>query len=542
MHFAIIKKSVLAVLAEFVKIAIFIAPLPANAGQTTARFDIFDFAIDGNSVLEAAAIEKAVYPHMGPDRTVEDVEAARLALENAYREAGYQTVLVVTPEQEVSNGVVQLQVVEGKLERVQITGTRYFSLQQIGDSVPALAAGTVPNLAEAQRELEAVALQSRDRQVTPVLRAGSAPGLVEAELRVKDELPLHGTLEVNDRDSVDTSSTRVLASLRYDNLWQRFHSVSLQYQTAPEDRAVEVWSATYAMPVSERWNLAAYYAKFDSQSAVASAGALAVLGTGEMAGLRLVGRLQQADLNSQGAHSQSTYVHSVSLGVDRKKFDQSIELLGADDQNTPIDYLPFSVRYDGSWSDADGSFTSFSAGPNFSLRGVGNSQQEFEDKRFLARANYLYLLLDAQRLQMLPRDFRLRAKFSGQLSDSPLISSEQFSVGGVDTVRGYHESEVLGDQGVTAGLELQSPALLARRSPLFEGLRLTLFAEAGRVWIKEALPGTESRDDLSGAGIGLRFSALRSVEGSFDWAWPLASAGSVEAGDARAHFSLSAGF
>lgn len=531
-HLAIREKPALAIQAALALVALCVAPLPANATQAVARFDIFDFAIDGNSVLEPAAIEKAVYPHMGPDRAVEDVEAARLALENAYREAGYQTVLVVTPEQEVSEGVVQLQVVEGKLERVQITGTRYFSLQQIGAAVPALAAGTVPNLADAQRELEALALQSRDRQVTPVLRAGSEPGLVEAELRVEDELPLHGTLEINNRDSVDTSSTRVLGSLRYDNLWQRFHSFSLQYQTAPEDRAVEVWSATYAMPVSERWNLAAYYARFDSQSAVASAGALAVLGTGEMAGLRLVGRLAPI----------GEYSHSVSLGIDRKKFDQSIELLGADDQNTPIDYLPFSIRYDGSWSDADGSFTAFSAGPNFSLRGVGNSQQEFEDKRFLARANYLYLLLDAQRLQMLPGDFRLRGKFSGQLSDSPLISNEQFSVGGVDTVRGYHESEVLGDQGATVGLELQSPALLARRWALFDGLRLTLFAEAGRVWIKEALPGTESRDDLSGAGVGLRFSALRRIEGSFDWAWPLASAGSVEAGDARAHFSLSAGF
>lgn len=502
------------------------------AATAAQRFDILDFAIDGNSVLEPVAIERAVYPHMGPDRTVDDVEAARSALENAYREAGYQTVLVVTPEQEVRDGVVALQVVEGRLERVKITDARYFSLQQVGDAVPALAAGGVPNLAEAQRQLETVALQSRDREVTPILRAGSAPGLVEAELRVQDELPLHGELEVNDRNSADTSSTRVLASLRYDNLWQRFHSFSLQYQIAPDDHAVEVWSGTYAMPLSERWQLATYYAKFDSQSAVASAGALAVLGTGEIGGVRLVGRLP----------SIGTYAQSISLGVDRKDFDQSIQLLGADDQNTPISYLPFSVRYDGSWSSADGSLTSLSAGPNFSLRGVGNHQQEFEDKRFLARSNYLYLLLEAERLQQLPADFRLRAKFSGQLSDSPLISNEQFSVGGADSVRGYYESEVLGDQGLSATLELQSPALLAQRWPQFDGLRLTVFADAARVWIKEALPGTLGREDISGAGVGLRFSALRRIEGSFDWAYPLATTGSTDAGDPRAHFSLSAGF
>lgn len=511
------------------------APAAAtSSGQRAAqRFDILDFAIDGNSVLTPAAVEQAVYAFMGPDKTVDDVEAARQSLESAYQAAGYQTVLVVTPEQEVRDGVVALQVIEGRLERVKITESRYFSLEQISAAVPALKTGEVPRMPDVQKQLETVALQSRDREVTPILRAGSQPGLVEAELRVKDEVPLHGSLEINNHNSSNTSPTRVLASLRYDNLWQRFHSFSLQYQTAPEDRAVDVWSGTYVMPVfDDSWHLAAYAAKFDSQSSVASAGAIAVIGTGKIYGARLVKQLEPI----------AGYAQSISFGADYKDFQQSIALVGADDQSTPISYLPFALRYDGGWSESDGSFTSFSFGPNFSIRGVGNSQREFEDKRFLARSNYLYVVANAEHTRIFTDDFRLLGRLSGQLSDSPLISNEQFAVGGADTVRGYHESEVLGDQGLFASLELQSPLLLSSRWPLFDGLRLVTFIDGARVWIKEALPGTESRTDISSAGLGIRFAGFQHVEGTFDWAYPLVSAGTVDAGAARALFKLSAEF
>ena len=82
--------------------------------------------------------------------------------------------------------------------------------------------------------------------MTPVLRPGKTPGTVEVDLKVKDELPLHGSLELNDRYSTDTSRLRLSAMLRYDNLWQKEHSFSLQYQTAPEKPGeVKVWSGTY---------------------------------------------------------------------------------------------------------------------------------------------------------------------------------------------------------------------------------------------------------------------------------------------------------
>src|SRR5262249_22518312 len=72
-----------------------------------------------------------------------------------------------------------------------------------------------------------------DRRVTPTMRAGTTPGTVDVDLVVEDHLPLHGYVELNNRHSESTSTLRAIGSLSYDNVWQRGHSLSISYQTAP---------------------------------------------------------------------------------------------------------------------------------------------------------------------------------------------------------------------------------------------------------------------------------------------------------------------
>ncbi|CAG1005481.1 hypothetical protein MYXO_03387 [Myxococcaceae bacterium] len=65
------------------------------------------------------------------------------------------------------------------------------------------------------------------------------------EFQVDDRLPVHGGIEVNGMNTEHATRTRLIASLRYDNLWQRFHSASLQFQISPENAdEVQVWSGT----------------------------------------------------------------------------------------------------------------------------------------------------------------------------------------------------------------------------------------------------------------------------------------------------------
>ena len=89
-----------------------------------ARFDILEFAVEGNTVLPAELIERAVYPFLGEKRRFDDVNAAATALEKAYQDAGYLTVAVGVPEQSINDGVVRLEVTEGRVERLKVSGAQ----------------------------------------------------------------------------------------------------------------------------------------------------------------------------------------------------------------------------------------------------------------------------------------------------------------------------------------------------------------------------------------------------------------------------------
>ncbi len=506
-----------------------------SSGQTHAEpaaptFDLLVLQVSGNTVLEQQLIEKTVYPFLGYDKSIEDVESARQALETLYKTNGYPTVLVEIPEQDVVDGLVHLQVVEGTIERMKITGSRYYSLGKIREEVPALAAGQVPHMPDVQEQVAALGKQSVDRQITPIFRAGSTPGKTEVELRVVDTLPLHGSLQVHNDNPESTTRTRVIASLRYDNLWQRFHSASLQYQISPEDPdEVQVWSGTYVMPTG--WadtRLAMYGVGISSNTRLAtSIGGLTVVGTGAIYGARLIKPLAALE----------TYHHSLIFGFDYKDFGQGITVQGQDEDSTPISYTAFQIGYDGSWR-YDKALTSFNAAVNFAVRGLGNTTREFEDRRFKAQANYAYLTLGVRHLQELPGDFRVAARVRGQLANSPLISNEQLSVGGQQSVRGYHQTQQLGDDGVNFSVELQSPVLKPASWDFIQSFRIHTFFDYAYLWIQDPLPLNPSFFKLAGFGAGFRMQLRKYWGGEFDWAYPLYGQSTVDAGDQRINFRL----
>ncbi|WP_230874746.1 ShlB/FhaC/HecB family hemolysin secretion/activation protein [Methylomonas sp. LL1] len=505
----------------------------SNNAAAPATFDMLELRVKGNSLLDKKQLERTVYPFLGPKKSIDNVESARSALEELYRNQGYQTVSVDIPEQDVKNGVVYLQVVEGKVSRLRVKDSRYFSLGKIKAGVPELAEGNVPNLPKMQKQLAELAGESTDRQIVPVLRAGETPGTLEVDLKVKDELPLHGKVELNGRNTATTSRLRLVSSLRYDNLWQQMHSASLMYQVSPENNEeVDVWAGTYAMPLfDDGTRLAVYGVGSSSTSQIASAGALSVIGIGNIYGARLVKPLKPL----------TNYFHSATLGVDYKDFQEDLALIGSDSLKTPITYLPFTAQYSGTAKNAE-SMTTFDLGMHFSVRGLGNDQTEFENKRYKAKANYIYLTGDLKHQHNLPLGMELVGRFSGQVADTPLISNEQFSLGGAQSVRGYFETQSLADDGVFGSLELYSPHLGMTDWDYLDQLKVLAFFDAAKGWIKEALPGNSKGDFLSSAGVGLHFQLWKHLSGGLDVGFPFTSLEPVKSGDPKVHFNIATEF
>ena len=247
-------------------------------------------------------------PSWARPQTLDTVKKAVEALEAAYKDAGYGTVFVDIPEQTVNDGVVRLKVTEGALARIHVRGERYFSGRQILAALPSLQPDQTPNLPALQRELTALNAVTPDRSIVPVLKAGATPGAVDVDLNVNDTLPLHASLQLDNRHTADTTAARATGTLSYDNLWQRQDSISLMYQTAPERPSdAEVLMLGYTAHLGAAGTLASL-SYVHTDSSVLAVGTLGVLGQGSIYGAHVI----------QPLSATAEFTQSLNFGLDYK--------------------------------------------------------------------------------------------------------------------------------------------------------------------------------------------------------------------------------
>ncbi|MEQ5842789.1 BamA/TamA family outer membrane protein [Paraburkholderia acidicola] len=488
------------------------APAAQQASNAPRTFDLNEFIVRGNTKLQSVDIEKAVYPFEGPGKTIDDVNAARDALQKTYQDKGYQSVVVELPQQQVKDGVIVLQVVEAKVGRLRVQGARYNSPQNIRDAVPALAEGNVPDFTQAQQQLTDLN-RSADRQVIPVLKPGALPQTVDVDLKVDDHSPLHGTLDMNNDNSPGTSSLRTSATLSYSNLWQLGHVLSGTYLIAPQHpNDARVYSFSYLAPLKDsHWSFLATVIHSDSN--VASLGNVSVLGKGTTYGFTAIYTLPGSD----------TYAQSVSVEIDRKHYDE-VDTLPGQTSTAPLTYVPVTISYNSQLS-LKNSQTAFSASLTTTIRGIGSDGAAWDNKRYNATPDFVYGKFDINHTQLFNHDIQANAHVSAQLASAPLVSSEQFAAGGMNSVRGYMQAEDTADSGVIGSLELRSPSLTkylggAVGSQINEW-RFHAFIDAAHLWLLSPLPEQTSSFNLLSVGVGTRLQLLKYASADFEAGWPL---------------------
>jgi hemolysin activation/secretion protein len=195
-------------------------------------FRVASYDIEGNTVLPKKRFD-FLTNYTGPAVGIARLREGLGELQLLYRNLGFATVSVTLPQQRLSNGVVRVQVIEGKLAGVTVTGNHWFSSNNIRDALPSLATNILINTKWLQREIDR-ANQNPDRQIYPVVSPDAEPGFTDLALRVKDRLPLHGHIEVNDKSTPDTPLLRIDSALQYNNLWQLNQQIGLQYDFSPQ--------------------------------------------------------------------------------------------------------------------------------------------------------------------------------------------------------------------------------------------------------------------------------------------------------------------
>lgn len=494
---------------------------PAPAAGNGPRFDILAFVVEGDTVLGTAAIERAVYPFLGPGRSVADAEAARKALEAAYQQAGYLSVSVQLPPQQVdAGGDVRLLVQAATVDRLRVTGAQYTLPSAVAAAVPSLAPRTVPDFNAMQDDLARLAARSAHTEVTPLLAAGRAPNTLDVELKLQDSLPLAASVELNNKQSLNTRAGRLEAGLQYDNLFQRGHGIGLNWFVAPTRTSdANVLSLVYHLPLGgDGDRLFASLLHSASNTPTPLGGASVSRGQ--------TWRLRWRDTLPAVTTPAATARQAMTWGLTLRDLqDSSVDIAGITSTPPALRYPVFSIGYEldlADWGAVRGRQSRLSAELNFALRGLarrqvdclGTARDQFACKRDGARPDFQVLALNLSHAEPLG-DWTLSGRLQGQLSDGPLVSPEQIVFGGADSVRGYLDGEQAGDIGAALRLMLAAPPW----QPL-DGLQLRahLFHDIARLQRLEPLPGEIRRMALASLGFGIGLAHRSGLQATLGWA------------------------
>jgi hemolysin activation/secretion protein len=492
----------------------------AQADESAQRFDVLEYAVEGNTRLKSIQVEEAVYPHLGLGKTIKDVEAARESLEKAYQAAGFVTVGVDIPEQSTSTGVIILKVNEGKVDRVVIKGAKYFSSSMIRERLPELLTGTVPNANVVKTEI-ALLNRNPNRRVVPSLKPGKTPGTVDVDVNVEDTLPVSGSFTLsNFRPASSKNALRLGADIRFENVGESLfgggHTLGLSVFTTPQDfKDTRLISMNYLVPTIDRGTFLFFALRSNTES-LQPVGATLVQGKYSQLGFRYFYTLAE----SEGSRM------SLAVGLDRKSNEQLVAQTGAG----PLVYVPYTLGLNFQTGGSDSLWkldTTWVGG----IGGGRATDAEFAKRRIGSSSDFGLLKFDASNDRSLGGQFRLRSRLSAQLASRPLINLEQAVAGGYDSVRGYFEAEQIGDKSLRVSLEA-SYAMKTTASWL-KRAEWVAFVDTARLEVISPAVGQIDRFYLASTGLGARLRFGNVWQFASDLAYPLRSVGQTQKGDWR---------
>ncbi len=464
-------------------------------------------------------LEKRLRPLFMNRRLSSDlIERLKTEIVLFYRAYHHPIVSIYVPEQDVTNGVLQLQVVEGRLGAISSKGGRFFSGKRLKKQLHLAPGSTI----DTEKLEENLAWINRNpfRTVDAYFAPGQAPGTTDIKLEMCDEFPLQLFAGADNTGNEVTGFARWFTGFTWGNVFGLDQTLTYQYTTATHLRDFQSHSLFYAIPLPWRNELRFFggYARshphlIDFHST----------GTFSQASARYAIPIQRC-----GAY------HEFVVGFDYKNTNTNVIFIGEEDLAVIASYVNLS-QFMASYSYArDSDVLKFLFDVElFCSPGRLLSDESNELYSALspgAQVDYLYGDLDIATTWCLPHKHALFLQARVQLSNHTLLPSEQFGLGGYDTVRGYEEHEFNADEAFCFNAEIRS-----RPFSIFRFFRMRcvddrfyflLFFDYGLGHLKNrssitefvnANPQIKSYEYLMGFGPGFRYSISDYLTARCDW-------------------------
>ena len=464
--------------------------------------------------------------------TADGVKKLCEAVASHYRQAEDLRVIVTAPEQNATDGVVQLVVTPEKLGEVHIKNNRFTSPDVLRKWVRLSSADAINEKTIAQ-DLGWMNTNPF-RSVKVEYQSGDKPGVTDVDLLVSDKKSWKLSSGVDNTGNQLIGPLRIFAGVDVNDFIFTDHTLSLKGTTADRYAEYQSYSLQYAAPLAWRHIVklsGSYTGTFPAEwtgpskqhrHSYQASGRYAVphwFGANPWVdqlsfegGVDFKGTntniLQEG--NPTPTEKRLAYVGQFAGGVygERKREDNKITA-GLDLVGSPAKMLP------------------------------NQSDTDFSNLRTGATPQYLYSRLVFALDQKLPSDWKLFFQGRGQYSFSTLLPSEQLALGGFSTVRGYEEKIVNGDHAVCGNLEVRTPSFKAVGTwvPKFaDSLYFLGFVDGGSAWFRTPVDGVADNQSLLGVGTGLRYSVASYFSSRLDFGFPLLKV-EKDSGNARVHFN-----
>jgi len=457
--------------------------------------------------LDQADFKARVHSYFDKPFTEESLANLLRDIREYYREKGRPVVDIGPPEQDITNRVLQLLVLEGKVGQVRVEGNKWFKPGRIRGQFQTKSGQEI----QTDQLLKDLAWINRNpfRQVDLVYAKGSEFGTTDLVLRQTDRFPLRVYAGYENSGNRETDDTRWLSGFNWGNAFGIDGLFNYQFIASPDIDTFRAHSAGYTQPLPWRHLLTIFGSHARTQANVQEP--FDLNGYGWQTGARYEVPLP----------ASAVYQHSVVAGFDFKRTDNNLLFGGVSVFTSPTDTAQWSLGYNGSRRDSWGA-TSLRATAYYSPGqwASHDNDADYQASRAGASATYVYGKLELNRVTKLPKNFSMVNLVTAQLSDGPLLSGEQLGLGGYDTVRGFKTRFVNADQGYILSQEFRTPALsiISRWSSRFKDqLQFLGYVDYGAGYNK----GDDSPLDLMAVGPGLRYSIAKNFTLRVDYGFPI---------------------
>lgn len=495
--------------------------VPSTPGyRGGAKIRVERLRLEGNEILSAEELERAAAPWLGRDLSYAEISALRDALTLAYVDRGYVSSGAIVPAQSVEDGVLRVQIVEGTIAEIETTVDgrlrEAFVIQGLFHE------GQGVNLPRLEDRLRVIEQDIRVESVAARILPGEAQGESRLRLDVKEARPYWAALDFGNTTSPTIGSVGAGLRAGHRNVLGFSDALTVGYRATEGLQSVSV---EYDVPVSTFGTRLAFRYSQGWSEVTEDGFALDIESETRTIAFAVSQPVYRTARQSAGIflNAEHRTAKSFLFGTGSAALAE-----GSDDGRTTVAVLRAGAEW--SWRNPKHALA-LRGTASFGLDALGatTNSGSTPDGEFVSG------LFQAQwAARFSPWDLQLISRIDGQVADSRLLGLERFAIGGLYSVRGYRENQIVRDEGLAASVELRIPVW----RDIGRGVDVSLapFIDLGTT----AQDGADvGRSTIGSAGLGLRVAWRPWLSAQLYWGqafWDIDDEQSTTEQDRGVHF------